>query len=120
MNPHIYLFSSIILVTLSQFAFKKGVSLPEDTSEDAGIIQKVIKMLFQRHIIAGLLLNGVAAVFWMLALSSMELSYVFPFLSLNYILVPIGARLIYNEKISNYRKIGIGIICAGIFLIAFS
>ncbi|MDX2245501.1 MAG: EamA family transporter [Bacteroidia bacterium] len=120
MNPHIYLFTSILLVTLSQFAFKKGVSLPEEGSESKGMVAKIIQMLFQKHILAGLFLNGVAAVFWLLALSDLELSYVFPFLSLNYILVPLGAWIFYQEKLSFHRKAGIGIICLGIFLIAFS
>ncbi|MEZ4774695.1 MAG: EamA family transporter [Bacteroidia bacterium] len=120
MNPHIYIFSSITLVTLAQFAFKKGVSVPEAEGPDKGMISKIIAMIFQKHIIAGLILNALAAFFWLLVLSGLELSYAFPFLSLSYILVPLGAWLFYKENLTVYRKVGIGIICVGIFLIAFS
>ncbi|MEL7339623.1 MAG: hypothetical protein AAGM67_03985 [Bacteroidota bacterium] len=120
-NPHIYLVLSIVMVAASQFLFKKGVEIlaerPKD--EDAGLMGYV-KMVFQPHIFIGLALNGFAAVSWLLALSHLELSYVFPYLSLNYILVPVGAYFLFREALSVRKFVGIAIICGGIFLIALS
>ncbi len=121
MNPHIYLFLSILLVTCSQFLFKKGVnSLPKGDAEQKKAPMDYVRMVFQKHIFMGFVLNGLAAVAWLLALSHLELSYVFPYLSLNYILVPVGAHFLFNEKLSLNKSIGIAIICEGIFLIALS
>lgn len=124
MNPHIYLFFSILLVTGSQFLFKRGVEeLGKQENKEAGEskgLMGYVKMLFQPHIFIGFGLNGLAAVCWLLALSHLELSYVFPFLSLNYILIPVGAHFLFDEKLSLYKTIGIAIICGGIFLIAMS
>lgn len=119
MNPHFYLISSILLVTVSQLFFKKGVTKVSEHQAE-GIRAKITFALFQKDIMIGLFLNGVAAVLWLLTLSKLELSYVFPFLSLNYILIPVAAYFLYKEEISNYRKAGIAIICIGIFIIAFS
>lgn len=109
------------MVAASQFLFKRGVGIlaemPE--KENKGIVDYV-KMVFQPHIFFGLALNGFAAVSWLLALSHLELSYVFPYLSLNYILIPIGAYFLFKEELSAKKFIGIAIICCGIFLIALS
>ncbi len=121
MNPHIYLFLSILLVTGSQFLFKMGVNnLATRSTDTKKTLQDYIMMLFEKNIFLGFALNGMAAVAWLLALSHLELSYVFPFLSLNYILIPIGAHFLFKEKLSLNKSIGIAIICGGIFLIALS
>jgi drug/metabolite transporter (DMT)-like permease len=44
-------------------------------------------------------MNGLAAMCWVLALRSIELSRVFPLLSLNYLLVPLGARWFFGERL---------------------
>lgn len=121
MNPHIYLFLSILMVAASQFLFKKGVSVlsSRNYSGKKGV-QDYFKMAFEKHIFIGLALNGFAAICWLLALSHLDLSYVFPFLSLNYILIPVGAYFLFREKLSLNKFIGIAIICGGIFLIALS
>ena len=121
MNPHIYLFLSILMVAASQFLFKKGVSNLSDRNSNAKkTIADYVKMVFEKHIFTGLALNGFAAVCWLLALSHLDLSYVFPYLSLNYILIPVGAYFLFREKLSLNKFIGIAIICGGIFLIALS
>lgn len=101
--------------------FKKGVGIlaAAPAKENKGIMDYV-KMALQPHIFGGLALNGFAAISWLLALSHLELSYVFPYLSLNYILIPIGAYFLFKEELSTRKFIGIGIICCGIFLIALS
>jgi len=119
MNPILYVVFSILLVTGSQLLFKKGTLYFSDQPA-AAFIQRSIAMMLQKHIIAGILLNGVAAFFWLLALSSLELSFVFPFLSLNYILIPVLAKYFFNEKLTKFRLVGIGVISIGIFLIALS
>lgn len=115
-----YAILSIVLVAVSQLIFKRGVTLiGERDWSDQGPM-KYIKMLFQPHIFLGLALNGIAAALWLLALSKLELSYIFPFLSLNYLLIPVGAAIFLKESLSRYRVAGIGIICIGLFFIAFS
>ncbi|PSR13193.1 MAG: hypothetical protein DA408_00300 [Bacteroidetes bacterium] len=121
MNPLVYAVASISLILVSQILFKKGVlylELRPDSS--AGLLLRLWRMVFQKHIFSGLSLNVVAAGCWLLALSHLELSFVFPFLSLNYILIPVFSTILFHEQLSNYRLLGIGVICTGIFLIALS
>lgn len=121
MNPLIYVFISLSLVAGSQFLFKAGVlELNTDKSTVNPPWMKWVKVFFKKNIILGLFLNALAAVFWLLALSDLELSYVFPFLALNYVIVPLGASFLYRERLSRIRIAGILIICAGVLVIAFS
>lgn len=121
MNPLYFVFISIFLVTISQLLFKQGVlQIAKQAAPASGWLNRILKMLFQKHIFAGLFLNGLAAASWLLALSKLELSFVFPFLSLNYIIIPLLAILFFREKLSTYRLVGILVICIGIFLIALS
>ena len=121
MNPFLYAFLSILLVAASQFLFKKGVmEVAKQEKPERPRWQSLFYAFFEKFIIAGLLLNAFAAVFWLLALSDLELSYVFPFLALNYVIIPIGSSVLYREKLTPKRLLGIGIICIGVLLIALS
>ena len=122
MNPLIYVFASILFVTVSQLLFKQGVTVLQQRSKPEGVPawKHYLGMVFQPHIFIGLFCNGMAAIFWLLSLSRFDLSYVFPFISMNYILVPLAAMWIFKERMSTARLAGIGIIFVGIFLIAFS
>ncbi|MEZ5327195.1 MAG: hypothetical protein R3F19_19265 [Verrucomicrobiales bacterium] len=57
---------------------------------------------------------------WLLALSRLDLSYVAPLLSLNYMLVPVGAFLLFREKVSRQRILAILVICSGVLICLFS
>jgi len=115
MSDYLYLFGSLILVTLSQLLLKKGVGKVDKSGIDG-----IIRIIFQKHVLLGLFLNALAAILWLLALSSFDLSYIFPFLSLNYILIPLLASILFNEQLTGNRKLGIGIICLGLICVAFS
>ena len=74
MSDYLYLFGSLILVTLSQLLLKKGVGKVDKSGIDG-----IIRIIFQKHVLLGLFLNALAAILWLLALSSFDLSYIFPF-----------------------------------------
>jgi len=109
-------------VTAAQLLFKKGMVSPQGSeTENPSIIEKyLLNKIYFPALLAGLVLNIIAGFFWLLAYSELDLSLVFPFISLNHILIPIGASIFFKEKLSMNRKIGIGFICLGIFFIAVS
>lgn len=116
MNPFIYAISSILLIAVSQLFFKKGIMELRKPPPGSPLIAWVGQITW--HIYAGFILNVLAAFLWLLALSHHELSYIFPFFSLNYLLVPAGAYFFFKERISRQMILGIVIICAGLLIIA--
>ena len=122
MNPLIYVLVSVLLVTVSQLSFKYGITRVRQYR--AGGEFSSVSIFFRKYaqptFFLGFLLNGIAGFFWLLAYSELDLTLVFPFVSLNLILVPLGAVLVFREKVTFHRRIGISIICAGVLFVALS
>ncbi len=104
---------SIFFMAVSQLLFKHGM-----TSGSGG--KSGIAALFRWPVVTGISLNVIAAICWLLAIARLELSYAFPFLSLNYLIVPLLARLIFGESLGRKRVLGILIVTIGVIVVAQS
>jgi len=71
-------------------------------------------------ILAGLLCYAVSVVVWILALSRVEVSVAYPMLSIGYVVNALAAWLLFAEALSPARMAGIGVIIAGVWLVARS
>jgi multidrug transporter EmrE-like cation transporter len=112
---------SIAAGVAGQTLLKLGVSQPGDTGIAAFNPLVIIGMIFKSPLMmGGLLLYGVGALSWIMVLSRMNLSYAYPFLALNFVLVALVSRLVLGESIPLMRWVGIALICAGIVAIANS
>jgi multidrug transporter EmrE-like cation transporter len=81
----------------------------------------IILMIFKSPLMmGGLMLYGVGALSWIMVLSRMNLSYAYPFLALNFVLVALVSKVVLGEAIPLMRWVGIAFICAGIVAIANS
>jgi multidrug transporter EmrE-like cation transporter len=56
----------------------------------------------------------IAAMCWITALTRFELSVVYPFMSLSFVLVLVLSAVFFNEAITPAKTIGIGLIVAGL------
>ena len=101
---------SILLVAVSQLLFKSAMSTPRDGTP------RSIRRFAHPKIILGLALNLASALCWILALTKLPVSYLYPLLSINYLLVPLGAWLLFEEKLRRRRCVAICVICAGVFV----
>jgi len=109
---------SITSGVAGQTAIKLGVSQPGAANGTASFTGLVMMILQSPLVLAGLVLYGVGALAWIAVLARMDLSYAYPFLALNFVLITLVSRIALGETIPTVRWIGIGIICIGIFLIA--
>jgi multidrug transporter EmrE-like cation transporter len=71
-------------------------------------------------ILAGLALYVVSVVFWILALSRVDVSIAYPMLSIGYIVTALAGWLLFSEALSAPRLAGILIIIVGVWLVARS
>lgn len=69
-------------------------------------------------VFGGLVLYLGGLVFWLAALSRVDLSYAYPFASLSYIIMLIASGLFLGEQISPTRLIGTLIIAIGVLVVA--
>lgn len=57
---------------------------------------------------------------WVVVLNFTELSFAFPFCSLNYIFILVSAKIILKERISLKRILGVLFIIVGMILVGFT
>jgi drug/metabolite transporter (DMT)-like permease len=55
-----------------------------------------------------------AALCWMLAISRLELSHAYPFVSLSFVLVLLLSALFFGESVSTEKLLGVTLIIAGV------
>jgi drug/metabolite transporter (DMT)-like permease len=114
------LFISIFVVVLGQILLKKGLLSLGSINFGDGLIQAYIKIFTHPLSIFGVFFYILGVLFWLHALSKLDLSYAYPFLALTYVFVAFGSLIFLKEPISLLRWTGILIICIGIFIVSKS
>jgi drug/metabolite transporter (DMT)-like permease len=119
MQVYILLGISIITTVLSQLLFKKGMLLVGNVDFSIRNIFFLIKQIsINPFLIAGIFLYGISFILWLLVLSKLKLSVVYPITSLNFILVVAMSYFIFSEKLAMPQYGGIALIIIGIILLA--
>jgi multidrug transporter EmrE-like cation transporter len=115
----------LILISVSagvagQTAMKLGVEQPGSSGIVQGLVGLIRTIVTTPLVLLGLALYGVGALAWIVVLRRMDLSHAYPFLALNFVLIALISRLVLGESLPVLRWMGIGVICAGILLVARS
>ena len=111
-------FCTVVLTSFAQLIVKwrvRGVGpLPVDFIKKAIFL---VGMLFDPFVLVGLFAALLAGVCWMAAMTKLELSFAYPFMSLSFVLVFIFSALIFHESITTPKVLGMLLIIAGIVVI---
>jgi len=116
MSPFVFVALSTIFGICGQLLLKRGMG-NMNTSGGGKIL---LRIATSPWVIGGLVIYGTGVIFWLLALSHLELSYVYPFASLSYIGIIVGSYFIFKERLNAMRLIGIAIIIAGVLVTSLS
>ena len=115
MNVIIIILIGIIFASLGQIFWKIGMnSMGPITNYSPSTI---ITIFLNPYILSGLAMYGLGTIFWLIALSKKDLSFVYPFIALTFIIVLTLSNVILKENIGVYRIIGTFIIILGLILI---
>ena len=74
----------------------------------------LLKSLLDPFIFSGYASAFIASFFWLLALSKLELSHAYPFMSGAFVLVFIFSVFLFNESVSLQKILGLSLIVIGI------
>jgi len=113
MKPAWLLLISVCSATLGQICFKKGVFLTGEITLRGSVISELFKLILNPFVFSGLLFYVLSTILWLIALSKTNLSFVYPFTALVFILVMLSARILFLEPIPTLRYFGIVLICLG-------
>lgn len=106
---YILILISVLLAAAGQLLLKKGaISFPNAN----------IFLIFKSYFTwLGLTCYFLGSFSWLMALSKMKLTLVYPFASLVYVLVILGAYFFFNEKITITLVIGSLLIITGLIVL---
>ena len=122
MNPAIgYIMISVLGGALGQILLKKGMGAMGPLTLSLGKLGEVLwRIGTNPYVIAGLAIYVTGTVFWLVALSRVDLSYAYPFASLSYVVMLAAAWLLFKEDLSPMRLAGTGVVFLGVLLISRS
>lgn len=116
MSPLVFIGFSTVFGVCGQLALKHGMS----RIEAAPGMRLLLRIASSPWVVGGLFVYGCGVIFWLLALSRLDVSYVYPFASLSYIGIIIGSYLLFEERINRMRLLGIVIVIAGVIISSLS
>jgi multidrug transporter EmrE-like cation transporter len=111
---------SVLTSVAGQTVIKVGVGQPKTTTAMPGLYGLVATIFTSPLILFGLVLYGIGALAWIAVLARLNLSFAYPLLALNFVLIAIISRFFLGEAIPTMRWLGIAVICAGILVVARS
>jgi multidrug transporter EmrE-like cation transporter len=119
MNQFIFLIAvfGVLLNAAAQLAIKWGVTKINDLATDKGIFFVVHSVIINPGILIGLSLYALSVVVWMYVLSKLEVSVAYPLLSIGYVVNLFLAAWLFDEPVTTYKLIGIGLILLGVIIL---
>lgn len=110
---------SILLAVAGQLLMKRGM-MAFGTFPASQLLVKIIPMFMNPYVFFGFACFGLSSLFWLVVLSRLPLSLVYPMVSVAYVLVAFASIVFFKEHVSLVRWIGIGVIILGVYLISRS
>lgn len=122
MQKYIPLILAVVTTNaISQLLLKQGMNTIGKFQFDGGNLFKMLPVVaLNPFVIGGLAVLVFSMGLHLMALSRVELSFAYPFLSVSYILVLFAGYYWFGETINASRMIGVALICLGTFFIARS
>ena len=119
MSPAVPILTSVLLGVVGQLVLKAGVSsLGPLGLANRHVLATIWRVFSRPAIVAGFALYGLGMLFWLVALSQVELGYAYPFISLSYVLILIASWALFGEDLSILKLFGVASICLGVLVIA--
>ncbi len=110
---------SAVLTAIGNLLIRKGVLAVGGLAGGGSIVRSVLGLAAHPAFDIGFLLYGIAALVWFRVLGSEQITTSYPMLvGCTFLLVSIGAVLIFRESISSLKLVGMVMIIAGIVVVS--
>lgn len=115
----VYILISVLGGAVGQLLLKRGMNtMGPLTLSVSEIFTILLKMASNPFVVIGLMVYVASTVFWLTALSRVDLSYAYPFASLSYVIMLIVSWQIFREDITPLRLLGTLVIAMGVFIVS--
>lgn len=115
----LYILISVLGSAMGQLLLKKGMNSMGPVTLSFNQLPSVLwQMATNPNVFVGLAIYLVGTVFWLAALSRVDLSFAYPFASFNYVVMLVASWMMFDEKITLSRLLGTVVIGIGVLLIS--
>ncbi|HEV8574734.1 MAG TPA: EamA family transporter [Dehalococcoidia bacterium] len=116
---YVFIAVTVLLTGYAQVILKYEINSVPSMPSGLPMIGFLVKFTLFRPLVLSAFLSGFVASFaWMAALSRFELSYVYPFMSLNFVFVVALSFLLFGEGMHAYKFVGLAVICIGVLIVS--
>lgn len=116
---YLYICLTIAFTVYGQLIIKQQVNTITDFPSGWQLIPFYIKFILTRPLVLSGFISAVfASIAWIGALLKFELSYAYPFMSLNFVLVVFLSFFIFQESFNWYKILGLLLICIGVLIVS--
>jgi uncharacterized membrane protein len=86
-----------------------------------GLVPGVLRAVATPYVLLGLSLYAISSGFWLVVISpgGWNLSYAYPMIATNYLLVVLLSRLFFKESVVPLQWLGIVFMCTGLVLVSY-
>ncbi len=116
---YFYIFLTISFTVYGQLILKHQINTLTVTPTGLELIPFYVKFIVTRPLVlSGFISAVLASVAWIGAISKFELSYAYPFMSLNFVVVVVLSLLLFGEQINLFKISGLILICIGVLIVS--
>jgi len=116
MNAIVIIIIGVVFAAIGQVSWKLGMN---QAGQFATLnLATLSTVLLNPYVLLGFVMYGLSTIFWLIALSKKDLSFVYPFISLTYILVLVLSSLVLKESIGLNKIAGTIAIIIGLIIIS--
>lgn len=114
---YFYIFLTIAFTVYGQIVLKwQVIGAGEFPAAAWDKILFLVRLVLNPWVISGFFAAFLASLAWMAAMTKLDLSHAYPFMSLNFVFVIILSGLLFHEVITPPKLIGLGLIILGIMV----
>lgn len=112
--------AAILFASSGHLLIKFGLISAAQSAAGMSAAARIVHYLLQPAVAGGLAIYGLGTLFWISAVSRRDISFLYPITALNYALVSVGGKFLFDEVISPVRWLGIGVVVLGVALLQLS
>lgn len=117
----VYILISVVSGAAGQILLKTGMNRTGAiTLSLSSMPETLLRLATNPFVVGGLFLYASGTIFWLAALSRVDLSYAYPFASMSYVIMLFAAWQLFGETITPLRILGTLIIAAGVLVVSRS
>ena len=114
--------AGVLLNAAAQLLLKAGTNAlgPLELAAGMNALRLAWRIGTEWHIVLGLASYVISVAIWIVALSKVDVTIAYPMLSIGYVVTAFAGWLFMGENVTPMRWAGIGVIIAGVTIVAHS